>query len=194
MRASPIYKFAWAFYLVLALGGVLWLGLRLGRIPPELFVGGETWASETALGAVAGALLIGGWEAARRLSTAARELEARFADLLGPLSRGEALSLALISGVAEEIFFRGAVQGAWGWVPATVLFTLLHTGRGRPFHLWTAFAACAGLLLAGLMVWRASLLGPVVAHFVVNSFNLERVRARGAGADANRSGEKGRLE
>lgn len=163
----------------MALGGVVWLGLRRGQIPLQLFVDPESWGLDLALGLAGGAVLVGAWEAARRLTTAARQLEVEFAGLLGRLSRTEALALACMSGIAEEIFFRGAVQEAWGWLAATALFTLLHTGRGGPLRLWTLFAALAGLLLAGLMLWRGNLLSPMLAHFVVNAVNLGRLRSTG---------------
>lgn len=91
------------------------------------------------------------------------------------MERHEIVALALLSGFAEELFFRGAVQGAWGWFPATVLFTLLHTGPGSTYKAWTAFAGVAGLALAGLMLWRGNLLAPILAHVVVNAVNLNQL-------------------
>lgn len=125
------------------------------------------------LGIAVGGLLVGLWRFGRQQLTSARDLERQLAELLGPLERSEIISLALLSGFAEELFFRGAVQGAWGWFPATVLFTLLHTGPGSAYRAWTAFAGVAGLALAGLMLWRGSLLAPVLAHVVVNAVNLD---------------------
>jgi uncharacterized protein len=84
----------------------------------------------------------------------------------------------VLSGFAEELFFRGAVQGAIGWLPATLAFALLHTGPGRAFRLWTLFALLAGLLFGALMELRGNLLGPVVAHFLVNAVNLWRLASR----------------
>ncbi|MEJ2153667.1 MAG: CPBP family glutamic-type intramembrane protease, partial [Gemmatimonadota bacterium] len=69
----------------------------------------------------------------------------------------------------------GAVQGAFGWVVATVLFTVLHTGPGSSFRIWTLFAALAGLAFAGLVVWRQTLLAAIVAHVVVNAVNLHHL-------------------
>ena len=174
-NASWIYRLAWIFYLVLALGATLWLGLRQGRIGVDLFVDTQVWWLDVGLGLVAGGLLIAIWLAARRFLPTARSLETELAELLGPLTTSEVIGLALLSGFAEELFFRGAVQGAWGWVPATVLFALLHTGPGASYRIWTGFAAIAGLVLAGLMIWRGNLLAPVIAHVVVNGVNLSRL-------------------
>ena len=105
----------------------------------------------------------------------ARDLERTIASLLDGLSPPDALALALISGFAEELFFRGAVQGSWGIVAATLLFALLHTGPGRPFLLWTAFALIAGAAFGVLAQERGNLLAPITAHVLVNAVNLTRL-------------------
>lgn len=130
---------------------------------------------DLAAGAGAGLLLLGLWEGLRRFSSAARQVEGELARLLGPLSRGDALALAALSGFAEELFFRGAVQGSWGLAAATVLFALLHTGPRPAFRAWTLFAAVAGLLFGALVEWRGNLLPAVLAHFFVNAINLVRL-------------------
>jgi len=58
--------------------------------------------------------LVALWVGAVQASATARALEAKIAERLGPLSREEALGLALLSAFAEELFFRGALQGALG--------------------------------------------------------------------------------
>ena len=180
-RALPpgqLYKLGWAFYLALALGGVVWIGWREGRVPLELFVDRSTWPIDLGLGLAAAATLIGVWELARKLLPRAGDLEARFAPLVAGAERGELLALALLSGFAEELFFRGAVQGSWGFLLATALFALVHTGPGPAYRTWTLFAAVAGAVLGGLMAWRGNLLAPVVAHAVVNGVNLPRLRGK----------------
>jgi membrane protease YdiL (CAAX protease family) len=102
-------------------------------------------------------------------------LEDHLAQLLQGIEPAETLALAALSGFAEELFFRGAVQGAWGIVPATALFAALHVGPAKAFRLWTLFAAVAGLSLGLLAQWRGNLLGPIVAHFFVNAVNLRRL-------------------
>ena len=173
-----LYRFAWGLYLFLALAGVLWIGARRGVIPLSLFVDLRRWWLDLALGAGAGLLLLAVWWGAERLFPLAKELEARLAGALGPLTLSEAVGLALLSGFAEELFFRGAVQGTLGWMAATLLFGLLHSGPGRAFRLWALFALLAGGLFGGVMVWRGNLLGPVVGHFLVNAVNLRRLASR----------------
>jgi membrane protease YdiL (CAAX protease family) len=191
------YRLAWGLYLAMALAGVVWIGLREGIIPLGLFVDRREWWLDLLLGFGAAALLLGVWAGAERVLPQARDLEEKIAALLGPLTRSEAVGLAVLSGFAEELFFRGAVQGSidgvGGWVLASIIFGLVHTGPGRAFLLWTLFALSAGFLLGGLMVWRGNLLGPVVAHFVVNAVNLSRLAAQGDSgrlARGNAEGEK----
>ena len=176
-RTSNIYRFAWGFYLVLAIGGALWVGSREGVIPLSLFVAAGGWWIDLLLGLAAGGSLICVWRLLRRYLGSARELEAMIAEALGPLGVPEIAALALLSGFAEELFFRGAVQGAWGPLIATLLFALLHTGPGAAMRLWGVFAVFAGAVFAGLMIWRGNLTAPVVAHALVNLVNLRRMVA-----------------
>lgn len=194
LPAGRFYRLAWGFYLVLALAGGLWIGARLGGpVPLALFFDPAAWWLDLALGAAGGLALLGLWAAARRALPLARDLEDQLAALLGALDPGEAVALALLSGFAEELFFRGAVQGAWGWLPATLLFALLHSGPGRAFRLWTLFAAAAGLLFAGFVAWRGNLAPAIVAHAVVNGVNLLSLARRAAKRAASRAGDSGRL-
>jgi CAAX protease family protein len=180
-----LYRFAWGLYLFLALAGVIWIGAQRGVIPLSLFVDAGRWWLDLALGIGTGLLLLAVWWGAERKFPLARELEARLASLLGPLTLSEAVALALLSGFAEELFFRGAVQGTLGWAAATLLFALLHSGPGRAFRLWSVFALVAGGLFGGVMAWRGNLLGPVVGHVLVNAVNLRRL--------ASRAGDSARL-
>jgi membrane protease YdiL (CAAX protease family) len=139
------------------------------------FFNPETWWLDAATGVGAAGLMLALWEVGRRVFPTARQLEYQVAELLGPIDRSEVVALALLSGFAEELFFRGAVQGSWGWLPATVVFALLHTGPGPAFRLWTLFAAVAGMVLGALMIWRGNLLAPVLAHGLLNGINLARL-------------------
>jgi membrane protease YdiL (CAAX protease family) len=176
LSGSQFYRVAWVFYLVRALGGALWVGGREGRaIPLALFVDPSGWWVDLGLGLGAGALLLALWQLGLRLVPSASSLESKLGELLRGVETPEVVALALLSGFAEELFFRGAVQGAWGWPLATLLFALLHVSPGTAFRSWTAFAAIAGLLFAGLMEWRQNLLAAVVAHALVNAINLARL-------------------
>lgn len=168
-------RWAAGLYLVLASSGVLWLGAQKGTISLGLFISPEGWLADLGLGLAAAALLIAVWQAGVHFLRSARELERAVLELLGPLEQSEVVTLALLSGFAEELFFRGALQGEFGWLAAAVLFGLLHIGPGKAFRLWTLFALIAGFLLGVLVVWRGALLAPIIAHVVVNGVGLFRI-------------------
>ena len=182
----------WAriFYLLLAIAGIVWLGARRGQIGFDLFIDQSRWLGDLVIGLVVGAALAGAWEIARRLLSQARSVEDQFAEILGPMSVSDAIVLAILSSIAEEFFFRGAVQDAWGFAPAAILFTLLHLGPGREFRIWTAFAGVAGLILGGLVVWRGSLLAAIVAHALVNGIGLSRLAVMGPRSDESSRPER----
>jgi hypothetical protein len=172
--AGLTYRLAWSVYLVLALVAVLWIGLRDGGISLALFFGARPHV-DLGLGLAAAASLRLLWAGAERLLPSARRLNSELAALLGPLSASELLALALLSGFAEELFFRGALQGSVGWLVATVLFALLHTGPGRTFRLWGLFALIAGGLFGALVLWRGNLLASIVGHVLVNAVGLRQL-------------------
>jgi len=100
------------------------------------------------------------------------------ARLLGDRSVGECAVLALSSGVAEEAFFRGALQPVVGWLPASLIFGLVHFAPRRELLPWTGFALLAGLVLGGLFEFTGNLVAPTVAHVVINAVNLRRLVVR----------------
>lgn len=182
MPPGAFLRWGALLYLGLAVGAVLWLGLRDGVVGASLFVRPQSWLADLGLGLAAAALLVGGWQLAVVLLESARELERAVAATVGRLGTSEAVVLALLSGFSEELFFRGAVQSQWGLVPATLLFAFLHLGPGKEFRLWTLFALVAGALLGTLVLWRATLLPAIVAHVGVNAVGLLRLRGMTAGS------------
>lgn len=86
--------------------------------------------------------------------------------------------LALFPAVlVEELLFRSLMLGGLGLfipVPAlvigtAVLFGWMHSPQGR---LGMIATAAISLLLAGLFLWRGSLLPPLAAHYLVNVLQL----------------------
>ena len=107
-------------------------------------------------------------------SALAREMAAT----IGPLGTPNALLLAFASGLAEEMFFRGALQPRVGLVAASLLFACVHFIPRRALLPWTAFAGIAGFVLGGLFVWTGNLIAPVTAHILINAVNLPLLEHR----------------
>lgn len=174
-QPSSFYRLAWAFYLVLAIAAVVWIGWSQGSLPLSLFVNVEGWLIDLLLGLASGVALIALWDLSKMFVRSMRELERELAAQIGSLDGSEALALALISGFSEELFFRGAVQSSWGWLWATVTFTFMHVGAGKIFRWWTFFAFIAALVFGSLTLFRGNILPAVIAHSVVNGVNLRRL-------------------
>lgn len=176
--AARLFRLAAAAYLVLALAGVFWIGLRDGRVPLALLLDPQAWLRDLGKGLSSAAGLVLAWELARRASRAARTVETELAATLGRLSRSEQLGLALLSGFAEELFFRGAMLPAWGLLATTLAFGLLHVGPRLAYVTWTMFALLGGLLFGVLARDCGNLLAPICAHVAVNAVGLWRLGRR----------------
>jgi membrane protease YdiL (CAAX protease family) len=175
-REQSFVRLGLIFYGVLAAAGVIW---RLGIYDePILYASsaaaaeGLSWFRDGLLGLAAAAVLIGGSDWMTRKTGWGEDLARAMAAALGRLSLGDALLLALASGLAEEVFFRAALQPRVGLVVASILFGCVHFVPRREFLPWTGFAIVAGFLFGWLFVWTGNLIAPVVAHTVVNGVNL----------------------
>lgn len=164
------------FYGLLAAVAVVW---RIGFYDePILFTSAATQEQgiqlgrDLVVGVAAAVALIGVSDWMTRKTVWGDELARAMAAALGPLSLPNALLLAVASGMAEEVFFRGALQPRAGWWLASLLFGCVHFVPRREFLPWTAFAIAAGLLFGALFVWTGNLVAPVTAHIVVNGVNL----------------------
>ena len=131
-------------------------------------------------GLASGAVLVVASRAWTARTAAGRALAAELGRLLGPLSAGRACALALVSGLAEEAFFRGALQPQVGFVAATLLFGAAHFVPTPPLRSWALFALAAGAAFGALFVATGDLLAPVLAHALVNGLNLRWLGARAA--------------
>jgi membrane protease YdiL (CAAX protease family) len=115
-----------------------------------------------------------------------RDLEAEFAQICADQRWYETLSLALLSGIGEELFFRGAMQQALtiklgttaGILATSLVFALFHVPMTRKTFMWPAMAFAAGVVLGYLLHWTGSLVAPIVAHVVVNAVGLGRIARR----------------
>ena len=130
------------------------------------------------LGLFCGVTLVAASQLSYHYFSWSRKLERSFFEILGPLGLGQITVVAIASGVAEEMLFRGAIQPFIGLIPASLLFALLHIGPGREFLPWTISAGVIGLLLGLLYEHTGNLAAPVICHFTVNFINLNVIMRR----------------
>jgi hypothetical protein len=188
--APPLVRLALVFYGLLLGAAALWTRLaqggeegqpQLGWLRELLYASPEAAARgvdplrDAGAGALVGlgVVVLSGWFA--RGTRAGERLARALAALLGRRTPGECCLLAAVSGVAEEAFFRGAMQPQLGLVATSVLFALAHFLPRRDLLPWSAFSLAAGFVLGGLFALTGNLVAPVVAHAVVNGVNLWRL-------------------
>jgi membrane protease YdiL (CAAX protease family) len=183
MPTGALVRMALGFYGLLAAAAWLWTWLAGERLvwlsaPPGQ--AGVTLARDTGLGLGFGLALVAASRLALRSSASARALSERLAALLGRPSTPACLLLAVVSGVGEEAFFRGALQPQLGVVLASGVFALAHLVPRREFAAWPIFAFAAGLGFGALFSATDALLAPALAHATVNAVNLRWLASRGA--------------
>ncbi|MBX3186796.1 MAG: CPBP family intramembrane metalloprotease [Labilithrix sp.] len=129
---------------------------------------------------VAGALLAAATISAtrhlvRRWSWA-RALHANLRPAIRSASDGTIVVLGVASAIGEELFFRGLLATTFGLVASSLVFGLLHQMRGRVRWVWAGWATVMGFLFGGLFFATGSLVGPLVAHALINIANLRFLR------------------
>jgi len=180
-RRTSLLKLALLFYgglLALALAWSAWCGRSLLYASEGAAEQGVAPLLDAAVGLVVAAAVIA---LSRQITERTRwgdEMGRALAGLLGKPSPRECVALGLASGVAEEAFFRGALQPSLGWLLASLLFGLVHFAPRRELLPWTGFAFGAGMLLGALFEITGNLVAPVVAHVVINAVNLRRLVLR----------------
>jgi membrane protease YdiL (CAAX protease family) len=168
---------ALAFYAAMGAAAVAWRMLCDGQGPFFASRGGGAPGGGLLLWHIALGLAVGaGLIAVSRLwvhtTRTGQALAQHLAEILGPLSGASVAMLALASGLAEEAFFRGALQPRVGLVIASLLFGVAHLVPRRELAPWAGFAVLAGAALGALFDYTGNLLAPVTAHVLINGVNL----------------------
>lgn len=101
-----------------------------------------------------------------------RQLDRWFRDVLGPLDGREIFAMALMSALAEEIFFRGFLQPRLELVPTAILFGLVHFPFEKRLWPWTISAVGMGFVFGWMVETQGTIVAAALAHFTVNYFNL----------------------
>ncbi len=175
-RVPParLVRLALAFYLVVGALAVAWRMAVDGAWPWRAEPAPPPWPPVLRIGAglAFGAVLIVVSRVWTTWSPAGRRLAAELAELIRGVSTGQALVLAAVSGLAEEAFFRGALQPRVGWLLASVAFGLAHFHPRPGLRVWSLASALAGLGFGWLFIASGDLAAPALAHALVNAVNL----------------------
>lgn len=168
------------FYGLLSAAAVAW-SLAQGREITSygtgwpLFEGVPSTVTSLVAGLAVAALTVATTPALLRRARWAKALEALVRDWLKNATRTDVVLLAVASGVGEELFFRGALLPAIGLTGSSVVFGLLHLGPVRTMWPWTVWAIAMGYVFGAMFLATGSLVGPIVAHVLINGINLGRM-------------------
>ncbi len=107
----------------------------------------------------------------------ARALHRELRPLAREISMPGIATVAVLSAIGEELFFRSLLQPFLGLIPQALLFGMVHQVRGVSRWVWVIWATLVGLVLGVVFELTGSLLGPMVAHALINGFNLQYLKS-----------------
>ena len=150
--------------VLLLLSAVGW-----GLWPPPIREARLAWPGLVAVGIATGALLLAGAWLLERTVPGFRRTSKRLERLVRDLHLppGGALLAALVSGVSEELFFRGWLLPTAGLWWQALAFMLLHPA-GRSGWSYTVYTGVAGLVFGAVTLATGSLWPALIAHVGVN--------------------------
>jgi hypothetical protein len=128
------------------------------------------------MGAAAAGATIAASRAVVRASAWGRALHDDLRPAVRDASDAGVVLMALASGIAEELVFRGLLAQLVGVVLSSVAFGLLHQVRGRARWAWAAWATVTGAVFGAIFALTGSLAGPILAHVTINLVNLRHLR------------------
>ncbi|MGB5812990.1 MAG: CPBP family intramembrane glutamic endopeptidase [Polyangiales bacterium] len=179
MPSTPrITTLAWLVYVPLGLAGMAWAWFSDDRAAwaladPWMNAGAEARsATSLGLGAALGVLVVASTPSLVARVAWARALQRELKPMVANLSHRDIFWLALASGTAEELFFRGAMQPALGLWATSLIFGAVHVGPRGVFLAWALWASIMGLALGAIFELTGALSGCVVAHVWINLRNL----------------------
>lgn len=180
---------AYGLLLCLAVGWAV-VDERLLHVHPSPWLdlaGVSGWIASAVLGVALAMAVVWSTRWLVRHAAWAQQLRDALRGALGPLRARDMLLLSLASGIAEELFFRGAMQPVVGLLLTSVLFGALHVGPRRAFLPWTLWATAMGLAFGALYQATGQLIGPVLAHIIINYENLHLLEAHDPRPKATRT-------
>ena len=188
-RPGGILRAGLLLYVPVGLLSLAWLCLRHGMPATMERVVGVHGGRDAVLGLGVGLMLVGLTRIAAVFSSHARRAEAALGEAIGPLSTPHCMVLALVSGIAEELLFRGALQPVLGLMLTSIAFGAAHVPLRRELIIWPFIAAAVGLLLGWMTNETDALIAPILTHVTVNAINLRYLSALVRDADAGAPSE-----
>ena len=176
MSRIAFLRLEWTLSLALVLVSGVWATLRSLPLAPLLV----PTPGRVLAGALAGALL---WSTIPVL-LCAPSMQRVWRDVLRPfaatITTTDVLVIATLSGLTEELFFRGVLLPETGVVVSSLCFGALHALTATYF-VW---ATAVGAVMSALTLAAGSLVVPIVAHATSNFGALLLLR-RAAGRAAS---------
>lgn len=185
-------------YSVMTTVGVLWVIARDGRASFWHIAANDIWSSlGLGVGLATAVLWLSGWAASH--TNWGRTLDAFFAQVFGGFTILHCIATALASGVGEEMLFRAALQpsaialaargvgggffaGLLGILLTSLAFAAVHMPFRRELAPWTVFAFGTSVAFGAIYAWTDNIVGPMLAHALINGVNLARIARKGAPA------------
>lgn len=180
-RREAALKVVAGYALLATLATAIALALRDGApwIHPEPWITeplAVALALSAILGLVSAVMIIALTRVAVRRFAWAQRLHSELRPVARDLGAGHILVVAGLSSLGEELLFRGLLVPTVGlWISAA-LFGLAHQMKGPSRWVWAGWATAMGLLLGAIFALTGSLVGPLLAHAIVNAANLVYLR------------------
>jgi membrane protease YdiL (CAAX protease family) len=133
-------------------------------------------AASTILGVAFSAVVV----ASTRVMSTRFVWASRLGSELRPFARNltgaQIVLVAALSSLGEELFFRALLTSWLGVIASSAIFGVAHQMRGPSRWWWATWAGMVGLGLGAIFALTGSLLGPLVAHALINGLNLSFLR------------------
>ena len=120
--------------------------------------------------------LIGAWILGllTRRFTGLQEVASAAQRVFARAGEGVGIAFVLISAIAEELFFRLAVQDLFGLIGSVACYVLLNSSVGG--LRWILFTFAHALVLGLIVHLGFGLLGSTTAHAIINYLSLRRIQ------------------
>jgi membrane protease YdiL (CAAX protease family) len=178
---EPALHAAAGYVLLAALATALTLAFRDGApwTHPEPWLAeppGVALASSALLGLAVAVAIIAFTRVTVKRFVWAQRLHAELRPVARDFTVGQILVVAGFSSLGEELLFRGLLVPTVGVALSALLFGLAHQIKGPSRWIWAGWATAVGLMLGAVFALTGSLVGPLLAHAIVNAANLTYLR------------------